>query len=115
MKDRNMLLSGDDSGLISVWEEVCVQVQFEQSFWWDAYETTITAIVRGLVEGLEQYELQAVWLFTPEGKDWHCESEEDRRSFEPYVDHVVQYILREFVLRQAADWSNQHIRAYLDR
>jgi len=29
-------LSGDDSGLNSVWEEICVQIQYEQSFWWNA-------------------------------------------------------------------------------
>lgn len=31
MKDA--LLSGDNSGLISAWDEVCVQVQGEESFY----------------------------------------------------------------------------------
>ena len=33
--DANAMLSGDDSGLKNVWEEVCVQLQYEESIFWD--------------------------------------------------------------------------------
>lgn len=36
-------LSGDDSELVTTWDEICVQVQYEQSFFWDAYDETVRA------------------------------------------------------------------------
>ncbi len=41
LRDKAFLLSGDDSGLKSVWEEICAHVQGGESMYWDAYENTI--------------------------------------------------------------------------
>jgi hypothetical protein len=46
-------LSGDDSGLKNTWDEICVQIQFEQSIFWDAYEYTVTSLVAGYTESLK--------------------------------------------------------------
>jgi hypothetical protein len=61
-QQRNDLLSGDDSGVTNAWEEICVQVQEEQSFYWDTYEATVGQYVGVEVEGLPPYELNAIWL-----------------------------------------------------
>jgi hypothetical protein len=37
--------SGDNSGLKNIWDEICVQMQDEQSTMWDAYEDTICHII----------------------------------------------------------------------
>ena len=42
--DSTAMLSGD-SGLKNVWEEVCVQVQDEQSFFWDTYVETMESLL----------------------------------------------------------------------
>jgi hypothetical protein len=39
MKDT--LLSGDDSELETPWDEICVQVQDEESFFWDTYDEIV--------------------------------------------------------------------------
>jgi len=39
-KMNNGLLSGDDSGLKNAWDEICAQLQFEESFSWDVYDET---------------------------------------------------------------------------
>jgi hypothetical protein len=44
MKDT---LSGDDSGLETTWDEICVQVQYEESVLWDIYDTTVRDLVLG--------------------------------------------------------------------
>lgn len=41
LNDQGLLLSGDDSGLKNVWEEICIQMQVEESFHWDVYNNTI--------------------------------------------------------------------------
>jgi hypothetical protein len=33
-------ISGEESGLANVWNEICVQVQHEHSFAWNAYDQT---------------------------------------------------------------------------
>lgn len=46
----NCRLSGEDSVLANVWEEICAQVQSEYSFFWDAYVETMVTFLRGFLE-----------------------------------------------------------------
>lgn len=41
---RDYMLSGDDSPLCNVWEEICAQQRGEESFYWFAYKYVIDAI-----------------------------------------------------------------------
>ncbi len=59
-KLTDSLALGDDTGLKNTWEEVCVQIQYEQSVLWDVYEHTIDALILAHVEKLEQYEMIAI-------------------------------------------------------
>lgn len=107
---KDCLLSGDDSPLRSIWEEICVQQQGALSFFWCAYQETITACVEGRIEGLQPYELDALWLLTRQGEDWDCE----REPYPVFQGDVVDYIQDE-ILSRANDWSNERIRRYLER
>jgi len=107
-------LSGDDSGLKNVWDEIVVQVQGEQSYDWDTYLLTMTCLIDGAVVDLQRYELEAVWLLTPEGEDWDCENEEDRDVNPACDDEVVNYILNDHLLSKAGGYENQRIRTYLE-
>jgi hypothetical protein len=108
-------LSGDDSVLANVWDEICVQVQFEQSVFWDAYEQTVTSLVAGEFAKLALYEKEAVWLQSPDGTDWSWEEKAEREPA-PVVDaQAVDHIVRDFVYAEAERWSNPPIRQYLDR
>lgn len=46
------LLSGDDSGLKNTWEEICVHVQGQESFHWEAYKDTIKGLAESELEKL---------------------------------------------------------------
>lgn len=63
------LLSGEFSGLRNVWDEICVQQQWEHSFSWRAYQVAIEADLECRLEELQSYELDALWLLTREGDD----------------------------------------------
>jgi len=65
-------LSGDDSPLKDAWEEICVQIQEEQSFFWEAYEGIAWSIISRHVAKLKHHELLAIWFQTDEGEDWRC-------------------------------------------
>jgi hypothetical protein len=106
---------GDDPGLRNAWDELCVQVQFEESIYWDAYEQTITSLVAGEFDKLALFEREAVWLQSLEGENWSCKDETTREP-SPVVDlEAIDYIVREFVYGEAGRWSNPQIRQYLER
>lgn len=107
--------SGDDSVLKSIWDEVCVQIQHEQSIFWGAYDQTVQAILADHVAELSKHEREAIWLQTSHGGEWSYDKNEDREPSPVCNDDIVEYLAREFVYREAGTWSNARIRAYLDR
>jgi hypothetical protein len=112
---KNGLLSGDDSGLTNTWEELCVQVQHEQSFYWEMYIADLQRSLAVEVEQLQPYEREAVWLQTPAGEEWDCDDEESREP-KPFIGEgeIVEYLTTEYVLAEAERWNNWRIRKYLD-
>jgi len=108
-------MSGDDSELETTWDEICVQVQYEQSFYWDAYDQTVRSILAGHVAELPKHEREAIWLQSNAGNDWDCKDAEDREAYPVSDDDIVDYLANEYVYEEAGRWSNARIRAYLDR
>lgn len=108
-------LSGEDSGLHNVWEEICVQIQYEHSVVWDMYEQTLRALVEGAVEDMAQLEQEAIWLQTDSASDWECNDGKERDPYPVFKDDIIEYILNEHLLYEAGRWTNPRIRAYIDR
>lgn len=108
-------LSGDDSGLKTTWDEICVQLQDEMSFTWDAYDETVRAIVGEYVAALPKHEREAIWLQTDAGGDWGGEEPERREAYPVFDEEIVEYLTREYVYAEAGRWSNTRIRAFIDR
>src|SRR5690606_30884097 len=109
-----MLLLGEASGLRNTWDEICVQQQRELSFSWRAYRMTIEADLQWRLEGLQPYELDALWLLTREGDDWDSELEDERETY-PVMRCDVQAYLQDELLNLACNWSNERISRYLER
>lgn len=61
------------------------------------------------------------WLFgfkqnNRQGCDWlHDYSEESDEHPPVFEEDIVQYIVQEYVYDKAGGWTNERIRAYLDR
>lgn len=108
-------MSGDDSELKTIWDEICAQLQYEESFAWDAYDETVRAIVTGYVGELPKHEREALWLQTDTGTDWKCNDPADREPNPVAGDDIVDYLAREHVYAEAGRWSNARIRAYIER
>jgi len=113
--------SGDDSGLISAWDELCVQMQGEMSVVWDVYDETARMLVVEELRKAAPIEIQAMWLETDEGEYWLSDDDDELNdsgsSYDasiPYIEaDVVSYVVDE-LYHVAMNWSNQRIRKYLD-
>jgi hypothetical protein len=112
---KESLLSGDDSGLQNTWEEICVQIQDEESVCWGAYDHTTRSLVTGFVGELPAHEREAIWLQTGPGQDWRFEDEAEREPYPVDNGDVVDYLVSEWVYAEADRWTNARIRKYLDR
>jgi len=106
--------SADDSGLINLWEEICVQMQFEEYFCWDLYEKLIEDYIESQVDLLLPYEKTALWLQTEKGINWEIENEGKDGSFTYIVNDIVKYIAEKYIYSKAREYSNVRIRRYLD-
>lgn len=116
---RDGLLAGEDSGLATLWDELCVQVQGEESLLWDEYEDLVQDLALEHVRKLDGYTKAAIWYQTDDGMDHLCllEDEQDLSSEDDFGvpdDDVARYVVRE-VMRLAGRWTNKRIRAYRDR
>lgn len=103
------LLSGEDSGLENAWDEICVQVQEEHSFYWDEYLLTIRQAVDGAIMGMSPEIAEAIWMQTD-----HIDDVEPGYAAPVCTDEIVDYIVAEYILAKAGDWSNARIRDYLE-
>jgi len=107
-------MSGDDSDIANVWEEICVQVQFQESVVWQAYETTARSVLAAHVNALSSIELQTAWLDTDRGLDWLFDDDLGEESAPVVIDDLFDHLLQELLTR-AANWSNRRIRSALER
>ena len=108
------LQSGDDSPLANVWDEVCVQVQGQESFFGEAYLDTITGVILGHLETIDKEVKDAIWLQTQNGMEWESKAE-DNEKITCSEDDITEYLLHDFVLSAAADWTNARIEKYKDQ
>lgn len=123
----DITLSGDDSTLENAWEEICVQVQGEESFFWETYEAVMGDAVLGELENLSNPDLAALWLQTDEGLEWHGEkaweeehSPRNKRASLDYesipfaLDEIVQHIVSSYLRPAAENFTNPNIECFLE-
>lgn len=114
--DSTEMLSGD-SGLKNVWEEVCVQVQDEQSFFWDTYVETMKSLLTGYVDLLDQNARLALWSSTDEGWSYLYDHRDDEDGVDdvPVSAEEIVLKLNDQLLSAAADFENSRIAKFIAR
>lgn len=114
--DSQEMLSGD-SGLKNVWEEVCVQVQDEQSFFWETYVETMEGLLAGFVELLDANARLALWTLTESGREYIDDHQaDDGAALDIPVDAVeIVAMLMDGLLSAAANHESPSISRFLQR
>ena len=127
-------LSGDDSGLGNFWEEYCVQVQQEHSFFWQTYLDQIDFWTKEEFEKLPIWQRNAIWLDLKHKDIWDYfdaeydpDESEDKGDFfneddaknvdiekkRYYYLNEVNDLINQRVTDKAADFTNKAIERYL--
>lgn len=105
LNDKNMLLSGDDSGLENIWEEICAQVQFEYSIYWDVYLDTLdNCINRSLSK--QPKEVIELLLYIS-----NCDIEDEQ----DYSQENMLIYIKANVLSEADCYKNINITNFLEQ
>lgn len=107
-------LSGDDSGLRTAWQEFCVQVQGEESFFWEEYQETVKQVAHGVVSRLTRLESTAIWLQSDEAIDWMVEHEEGS-ELPPVSEADVVEVVYSAIWRLADRSRSSPVVRYLAR
>lgn len=107
-------LSGDDSVLENTWDEICVQVQYQESYAWSTYQLTINSYIEALVDELKPHEKEAIWYQSEEGIDWSCELPEERDDYPIFEVDIVNFIASDYIYPEAGSWSNVRIKKFIE-
>ncbi len=98
LKQINVTLSGDDSGLTTIWDEVCAQVRSDNSFYWDGYIDTINKVIQSHMQVLP------------------VEENSEEKEYYDDCDFQTDYLLKEIrseVLTRAQTYHNSRVNRYL--
>lgn len=118
-------LSGDDSVLQNTWEEICVQVQGERGYFWDAYESAMRDAVLGALQFIDKAVQKALWLHTDDGRDLRYDLEADEEEGltaqagygQPDIpvddEAIARDIIANYLLPLADDYRNSRIEQFL--
>jgi hypothetical protein len=107
-------LSGD-SDLKNAWEEVCAQVQGEESADWSTFEDTIKDQLYSIVERLDRGAQLALWAVTDEGWDYIYvhHADQDGAAGVPLNTGDIVTQLMDQVLSAAADYESPSLYRYI--
>jgi hypothetical protein len=121
---REGMHSGDDSPLKNIWDEICVQVQIQESQYWELYEDTAKGLILSELKPLKEEMKQSIWLQTKAGGDWDTEIEGqidcgEVKEYEVNVEYnandIAEHIFQEYIRPKAGEWKNTRIEKYIDQ
>ncbi len=126
-------LSGDDSGLRNFWEEFCVQVQQEHSFFWNSYLDILSTWIYEELKKLPKWKQNAIGVIYERKKiesysSISCDITDSEYSYLDDIDadkiNVVKesYLIDSYfddyitdeITSVAVDYENEAIRNYID-
>ena len=114
LQDMQDTLSGDDSGLVNVWDEICAQQQIEEFCSWDAYDLTIRSLIEGTVSEMSRAEQLELWLQTETGWSWAYDNESREESPCPCDEDIGEHLYGR-LMSVAADYLNHRVIGYRNR
>jgi len=107
LNHKDFLLSGDDSGLKNVWEEICIQMQVQESFHWQAYDKTIKDFIASEFEKLQE-PIKKLSRYVGGLSNNEFDDDEYEVSDEDAIEEI-----RNTIIEKAQIYHNENIDLYL--
>jgi len=107
------LLESSDHGLKNTWEEICVQLQDEESVFWNAYDETVEQTINFIFKKVDN---EIIKFLSIMNDDEFYITEKDNFKYEDYAlstDSACDVVKNE-VYNQARIFINNNIKRYLD-
>lgn len=107
------LLEASDHGLKNTWEEICVQLQYEESMFWDAYDETVEQTINFIFKKVDAEILKFLSIMNDD--EFHI-TEKDSFMYGNYaysLDSACNVVKQE-VYNQARIYTTNNIKRYLD-
>lgn len=101
-------LSGDDSELTNIWEEICVQVQSEYSYHWDAYCITIDNYIESALEQAPDAVRRLISFVQS-----IVENADNAEENFAYNEEYAAIAIRNSVMEKAGRYENDAIKSYI--
>lgn len=104
---KEAMLSGDDTILKNVWDEVCVQVQYEEFNGWPFVEEMLRLTCTWLIEESPPH-IQRILFYAA------CLENEIEFDYECDFTEFASEILYDKVIEAASKYTNKRIELYLE-
>lgn len=134
--------SEDYSPLKNYWEAICIQIQDQLWTNWETFLDIASNFIEKEVDRLNVEIKESIWFQTDEGKDWDEDNKDKEEeniigknnysefyfiqiepkiefvekkipdSVEYNVEDITEYILRDYILKKASDWTNKRVEKY---
>jgi len=104
----------DITGMKSLWQDICIELQYEHSVAWDYYEGEAELAVHRRVDALDQHDLTCVWLETDRAGEWLCKGSCEDAVIPADSYEVACFILSKHVFQEAIDSKDKAVRAWID-
>lgn len=114
-RNSGMMQTSEDSGLENLWDEICVQTQYEYSFYWEAYVDYIRSSIEDKVNKMSEHEVLLIWFQTEDFFDlsFDADNEENKVNLIDYnLETVVNHIFNE-LLSESVNYTNARIEKYI--
>lgn len=111
-KQRDTLMSGDDSKLKNFWEEYAVQLQDEESFYFDNYVDTVRNLIETKIS--EQPEVIQNLIDFSENENFDEDNEFENHQFSYDREFSINTILEDLD-SAAINFENKRVRKYIER
>lgn len=111
IKQKDVRLSGDSSYLENLWDEICAQLQYGYSIYWDQYDDYLNNLCNEQFNTLTNVEREILELYSTSEEWWDMMEEEE------YVysnETSPQSLLYDKVISLSSNYSNIKIRRYGD-
>ncbi len=120
-RESGMMTSCEDSGLENLWDEICVQIQWEPFFFWNLYEDFVYSLIIEILNKYSDEKKKMMWLQTDEFDEWYydvlSDFYEQRDEFEDFFPRNfslvdVAKLIMDKVFSIASDYHNSRIDEY---